>query len=352
MNADWELGSEFHWGCAPRGDAQYPWTGFEHLLGGSGRDVLSAVLAQGQAARGWKRLWLPAYLCQEVAAACDNGLELHAFDDLPLPGSPIRVPGSVQSGDVVLVVNHWGIRRPIGSSQCPEGVALIEDHTHDLWSQWAVESKADYAIASLRKTLPLADGGVAWSPLQHDLGPELPRLDQHEAAANQKLAGMVLKREYLAGSAVSKDAFRRLFQRGEAMLVERPAAMSTAGQEVLSALDTTAWREMRAENLRFIHTLIRANELFTWIGPEEVPDGQVAFSLLLQAASPEIRESLRAHLIQHRVYPAVLWPLDETVCAIPESHRDFARRSLSIHIDGRYGRLDLRHLADILNSFS
>jgi hypothetical protein len=40
---------------------------------------------------------------------------------------------------------------------------LVEDHSHDPFSPWAVGSSADYAFCSLRKTLPVPDGGLLWS---------------------------------------------------------------------------------------------------------------------------------------------------------------------------------------------
>ena len=39
-------------------------------------------------------------------------------------------------------------------------IVLIEDHIHDPLSDWSQSSNADYAVASLRKTLPVPIGAM------------------------------------------------------------------------------------------------------------------------------------------------------------------------------------------------
>jgi hypothetical protein len=86
----------------------------------------------------------------------------------------------------------------------------IEDHSHDLLAPRALESRADYAIASLRKTLPLPDGGVVWSPRDRSVPPELSITGQHASSALLRLSGMILKRDDLQGEASAKSAYREM----------------------------------------------------------------------------------------------------------------------------------------------
>jgi hypothetical protein len=70
-------------------------------------------------------------------------------------------------------MNYFGLRTP-PDLELPEGVEVLEDHSHDPVSAWAEQSSADFCLASLRKTLPINDGGALWSPVGHRLPPAPP----------------------------------------------------------------------------------------------------------------------------------------------------------------------------------
>ena len=145
----------------------------------SGRDALVALVRWGAIRHGWRRVWVPSYYCPEVPAALAaiaDVVELLVFPDHAL-WAPTQV-GAIPAirGDVVVLANQLGVRpRPDTDAMdaiTAGGVTLIEDHSHDLGSEWALRSGADYAFASLRKTLPLPDGGAVWSPRGLELPPE------------------------------------------------------------------------------------------------------------------------------------------------------------------------------------
>ena len=81
------------------------------------------------------------------------------------PRPPPVLPGSLSSTDIILVCNHFGIsEQSLFDSLIDSPSLIIEDHTHDPWSPWSFGSRASYCFSSLRKTLPLPDGSVIWSP--------------------------------------------------------------------------------------------------------------------------------------------------------------------------------------------
>ena len=72
----------------------------------------------------------------------------------------------------MLAVNFFGIRKGKAWQDWlsqHKDIILIEDHTHDPFSTWAQQSTAHYAMASLRKTLPIPDGAILWSPQKMSL---------------------------------------------------------------------------------------------------------------------------------------------------------------------------------------
>jgi len=339
----WESGSEYHWlGLpAPLLSEEAPWA--SGLLVFSGRDALRLLLRHGAEDRGWRRLWIPDYFCQHVAAALVRpGLELLPYPDHPLRPTPELPDG--RPGDAILVMNYFGLRAAVHASR-REGVDVVEDHSHDPWSPWARTSTADFGIASLRKTLPLSDGGVLWSPRRHAL-PSEPRLTaQRRRAAGTKLAAMILKAMYLDGHPIDKAEFRALALQGERDLaVPGISAMSDVAGVVLRSFATELWRRTRAANHALLSSLLAD---VGWARILQPANGAgVPFSVAVVAESAERRERLRLQLIEASIFPAVLWPLEKTVLPVGQEARQMSRRVLSIHCDGRYGAEDMRRVGD------
>lgn len=337
--ARWEHGSDFPWPDVGAYDAgaRHPWT-MDASFYGSGRDALRALLML----RRWRRLWVPSYFCQEVLnALAGTGVDLSVYRDGPT--DPRAILPETRRGDAILVVNHFGLRRP--PSRLPDA-PIIEDHTHDPWSAWARSSRADYCVASLRKTLPLPDGGVVWSPQERILPRPAKLTDGHVRAVADRARGMLMKRLYLQGGRPTKDAYRAALARGERDIA-RGAVSAMMSQRLLSRLPAAAWRSLRARNHAWLATLLAgARHVRVLHG---APPGSCPFSLVLVFDTPRRRDETRERLIRKRIYPAVLWNLDRPVVAgIPADDADLSRRVLSLHCDYRYGRRDLSRVARAL----
>ena len=136
----------------------------EVVLMADGRQCIVTLIQQ----YGWKRMWMPEYFCYEVIAtiAKQTGIEIVYYLDLPKGNDGMMVEAlPYQNGDVLFRVNYFGMRDFRSNKNIP--IPVIEDHSHDLLGHWALYSDADWCIASLRKTLPLPEGGMMWSPKGH-----------------------------------------------------------------------------------------------------------------------------------------------------------------------------------------
>ena len=120
--------------------------------------------------QSWQRLWVPEYFCYDVIASLKKaGLDLRFYADYPGYRDDSKTLEAIQRNgyfkpyDAILRVNYFGTRsyRSIEKLNIP----VVEDHTHDLIGGWAMNSHADWCIASLRKTLPIPEGGMLWSPV-------------------------------------------------------------------------------------------------------------------------------------------------------------------------------------------
>jgi hypothetical protein len=248
----------------------------------------------------------------------------------------------------VVAVNYFGVRTgdPWFSWRERTECVLVEDHAHDPASEWANASEADYAFSSLRKTLPVPDGAILWSPRG------LPVPDQPSGGADGselKLAAMLLKGEYLGGGDDHlKDRFRRLQLDGEERLAESGVSgASPATREALVRGVPLPWRARRAENvarlLAALHDWEGAEPLFTEWPADAAPLGAV-FVFESGAERDRVREVLR----EGGVYCPVHWA--DAAESGSERVRDLAQRILTIPTDWRYAAADMARIASLVRA--
>ena len=332
----WESGSDFELTQAT-GPASFPWTGRPHSLWGSGRDAIRGLLEWGRDEFGWQRMLMPSYFCQDVVGSTTRSAHVELYHWAPTESR--RDPVEPDRSDVVFVPAMFGVPPAVAVSG--DGV-LVEDHSHDLLASHAFASRADYAIASLRKTLPLPDGGVLWSPAGREIPASPMMTPAHGEAVLQRLSAMTLKQLYLAGADVNKDGYRAVGIEGERRLAAGPiSGISSFSEARLDSLPVDSWREIRAANLGTLRAALAADDRLEWL--------DVPFSAIALFEDHATRESVRQALIASRIYPSVLWPLDQpAVSWIPAEHVELSRRMLSIHVDHRYSAEDMLHVSGAL----
>ena len=350
--ACWEHGSHFHWfgGGTSEASGTWPW-GTRGWLGGSGRDALRALVGHGKRTRGWKRLWCPAYYCWDVVESlrrCD--IEVLFYADAPRRPEPVLPMDRLTGGDVCLLVNYFGLR---GTPAClpalPDGVESIEDHSHDPESGWAAGSAADWCFASLRKMLPLPDGGVIWSPRGHTLPAPLPVTRDRHAASSEKLAAMTLKALYLKGSPIEKQVFRTLGLNGEKHIAAgAPYGMTPWSAALLRAFPRPDWRAQQKMNHQVLCETLDGTPGISVLRP--MTDGDAClFSVVLCFPDRALRDAVRKEMTDRKVYASVLWEIPQTGRQVlaPED-RDFHERMLSVYCDMRYSVEDMRQAGRII----
>ena len=342
-----EFGSDFHYivPIAEAGKTLYDFYPRANLYA-DGRQALIHLYHT----QGWGRLWLPEYFCYEVVDSLKQaGLDLRFYADYPGYDNDSQTLQSIQQHgcfkptDAILRVNYFGTR----SFRNPEQfsvAAVVEDHTHDLIGGWAINSHADWCIASLRKTLPIPEGGILWSPVGLRL-PEQPDIsEENERIASIRWEAMKLKTCYLAGGDIEKAAFRSGFVDTEAFFdTAEVCAIDETSREYLRSFNIQDWYIRKRENWELLSTIKRDGiRILQFEGYSCYP-----FSLILVFNDLGERDRVRKELLANQIYPAILWTVPsptegEVFC--------FSRGMLSIHCDARYSREDVFIMKSIIES--
>lgn len=335
-----EFGSDFHIFEYPKG-SNSPLGCSSFNLYASGRQALYHLLKE----KAYKRLWIPSYFCGE---------SIMYLDGLPVtvrryPFTPVRDPDTlklslpVKETDLLLIVNYFGLRGFRDSSSF--GCDVIEDHTHCLIGEWAVRSNAKWCYASLRKSIPVADGGVLWSPLSAEMPVQPAPVSTVRNIMTQRYKAMRMKSDYLSGGHSSKEEFLNLFRATEETFADLPLSRPVEWtQDILNQIDIKKWYWLKKRNYNTLVELLHPKHSEI-IFPEK--KGLTPFSLLLSFRNHSICEEIRERLISEKIYPAVLWAdVDQSD---PEAV-EYSSHILSLHCDGRYDNENMRLLASKLNT--
>lgn len=354
MEERWEVGSEFHWSneaIAPVVRMLLPET---YKLFSTGRSVLLSIEHLLNRDRDRLRLHLPSFFCMDVAADLNKVFELCWYRDLPTEQTPDFNSLHPLSGDLVLAVNFFGIRQgKVWQDWLDQhnNIILIEDHTHDPFSSWAQQSTAHYAMASLRKTLPIPDGAIIWSPKSMQL-PQPSRVAS--SGAEQKLTAMLLKSAYLSGVNISKEAYRLLQIQGEQHLsAEINSAVSSFTDNILNYLNISEFRQKRQANIQQFLQQFRLNQIDSYCQPlfTAWPSGAIPFNAIL-VCNPEIREALRKFLISKNIFATVHWQQPFREFTSNDSLAiDLSNRLLTIPTDHRYSSNDIARVTAKITEF-
>lgn len=350
----WEHGSEFQWLADwTESPLPMPW-GEKNLFFGSGRHAFRALLSYGIFSRNWRRLWVPSYFCQDVVESfISTNIKVTLYQDSPWNVAPRFDQIDFRSGDVLLLVNYFGLRaKNRVNGNYPSDIEIIENHTHDPWSDWARTSTADWCIASLRKTLPLPGGAVLWSPAGHHLRSAVPVTPVHLKASLEKFAAMVLKSWYLQGYPIEKETFRRLAISGEQHIASgKVSGMPEWTKPLLSAFPVAKWRDRKRLNHQVLSAALADLPWVDVLQAERYID-TCPFSGILVFDSAKRQLHVKGELSFSRIYPAILWQLDKPMAeGISQRDLDFSRRMLSIHCDMRYDENDMNYVASLIREY-
>ena len=316
-----------------------------------GRHAIEAIIRQER----WTRIWMPVYFCYEVIGYIRSiGIEVLFYDDYPLCDKDEEVVRCLpyKSGDVLFRTDYFGLRR--WRTNKGIGVPVIEDHTHGLTTDWAVMSDADWCVASLRKSLPMAAGGMLWSPKGKLLPNSIEPTDCCVEMASERYEAMLMKADYLRtiyatekDDADVKSSFREKYINSENRIDKMTlSGIDKLSEEIANTLNIKQWNDLKYDNWQIANQILR-NRFFVVGGDRK--DYWQPFSLILMMSSAAERNSLQQYMLKHKIYPAILWRMPDNTEF--EEARSFSERMISVHCDIRYSRSEITEMCNKINDF-
>ena len=352
----WEIGSDFDWSedILISSPSSF-WLPDRYQLFSTATASLLALKTLLQKPAGKPlRIHVPSFYCMSVVSKLQTAFEICWYRDLPRESSPDFNTLKPLSGDLVIAVNLFGIKKQEPWQDWQQenpNIILIEDHTHDPFSPWAKNSRADYATSSLHKTLPIPDGGILWSPKNLPLPQPLGK---ESSGSYKRLMGMVLKRAYLDGLAVNKEDYLRLCVDGQNELDdETNSVVSVFTNNVLPLLDANAYRQQREANInKFLNLSLDRTTPYWKPLFESWNQDTVPFNCIIVCQSKPVRDTLQKYLINHNIFAPIHWQQPyQGVSSDDQKALALSEKILTIPTDQRYHEEDIIRVVEILNNF-
>jgi dTDP-4-amino-4,6-dideoxygalactose transaminase len=294
--------------------AEQDWRGFR-----TGRAALAALLRH----RGIKRVWLPAYVCTNLAdGSGDCEIIWYATGDR-LNVVPEALDG-VRPGDAVVVIDYFG-RSPSpdvrGFTQNRD-ILWIEDRAQ------AVAPDADafgqIVLYSPRKLFGVGDGGIlVGDNLPDPVGPE----GDDVFTPNDLRAA--------DPDGLDPAPWFHAFRSREAAFDATPAAISPRTLAALKSIDPARETAARKANWAVLAAALPDLALWRIKTPDFAP---LAFPVVVNDAA-----TLSAHMAANRIWCARHWAELPSPQAFAVEHA-LSRQCLSLPLDGRYDSRDMERI--------
>jgi hypothetical protein len=315
------------------------------LLFYTGRQAIKYVIEAIKKEKKITAIWLPEYYCQHVTAWIKNNysnVKMYTVNPKN-EQETINLLDFASDDDIVLINNFWGIDT-CKINRGNKNSIIIEDHSHGWLSKSCKESRADYCIASLRKSVPVPLGGMAWRPDGKNINPNVQITDDTSFLDiwNKILKAMKLKASYeknLKEDEVEKRIFLEIINKEEQKMHANLnlVPLNKKHECIIEEYLQINFLSLKQENLEKAYALLKPSSDF-----ELINSLQPGFGLILYLENEKNMTSLRSYLIARNIYPSLLWPGNASKYGF----------YLNIHIDYRYNKGSMEYICTALNTFN
>ena len=299
---------------------------------------------------GLKNIYIPNFLCEEVYN-CFEGLEKE-FYQLSDKFEYLKGLENIKDNSIVFISNYFGLSDETvflkileKEKQTEKNLVVIYDITHSLFAA-RNSDVVDFYVASVRKWLPIPDGAI----VSCDKNFNIDFAKAPEEMVKDFIYASVLKLLYVNSNKKDDNLnkeYRKLFVDCEEKLAEIKGycAISDYSKNYIENFNEELLISRRRENYNLLAKSL-TNPNINLCSDKCLQGEVIPFSFPIRCKK---RDELRKYLIQNQVYCAIHWNQDY----MPQNVKkvDLSEQILSIPIDERYTKKEIKVLAEIINKF-
>lgn len=317
----------------------------------SGREALLYVSCNCKPGKTATILF-PAYCCWSMSAPFEktgwNIIYYKLNENLTVDEVYLEQLLGYTKADAILTMNYYG------SASTDSAVALaksinpniiaIEDFSHCTFSIKKIfNSKVDYYVSSIRKSIGICDGAVVLSKNETKkayICSEVKELSELRLEAQSQKS-----RYFYSKDQESKERFLPNLKKGEKILDDFSAVrpISETAMSQLAQLNGEEIAYARRENMKHLWKLLYGKVKMV-PGLEKCFEN-APFSLPILVDNQEV---VQKELAKRGVYTQVLWPISEEAQKVCPVSKRMGEQMLSIPIDQRYGWDDMEDMATVI----
>lgn len=319
----------------------------------TGRSAIEYLFSKVITTKNRKVVLAPYFICSSVIDAIKRAgfkVEFYSItNDLQIDIDSINQKLNDGVG-AVYVVHYFGGHSDQQSYEYltglkSRGIEVIEDVTLSLYSKHSrLIGFGNYVLGSLRKWLPIPDGGFLSST---NCIPEEVLPEGYNEYSFCYFVAQVMKGAYLTNPQLNKNEYLEISNKAMESLFSDYTIrkMTSISKRYLSVYDSEKVIKSRIENYDY---LVKRTAKLPFIRPVLArQDGQVPFGFIVLC---DQRDKLLNHLIANNVYCNVHWRLSGNY--LDNISEVLSKKILTIPCDQRYGRKEMDYIVDVLRAFA
>ena len=308
----------------------------------SGRCGICHVLNDMKPNDARRLAYLPAYTCETVLAPYKKAGYQLAFYEVGKDMTPVFDAQMLSRISVLSLCGYYGFcnyDRTFVKRCRDQGITVIEDATHSVFSADGIDENCDYIVGSLRKWLGVPAGGFAIKTGGAFTVPLLPAHQQHLDLRRSSMQ----QKENRDDTPADRTAAMQIFWDAEMMLraIFDAYESDRESTEIMKSFDYPRLIRKRRENYQYLLDHLKTDQRFTIVFPE-----------LKKAAVPSHftiyhpqRDMVCQYLNERSIHATVYWPVNEDIdlSRYPKA-RFIYEHVLSIPCDQRYGPAEMERI--------